>query len=101
MKDPQDITQEDEEYAHSVHRAAQIAAAHGYDSIADCAKQMYGWPGASTLTPAEYVVMRWRLARIDEVYTERLAYARDQAQKDAIAAAWERAALIPQRMVGA
>ena len=98
---PDDFSDSEIVYACDVHRAAQIAKAHGYDSIADCAKQLYGWPGASTLTPAEYVVMRWRLARIDELYSDRLAYARSQAQKDSIAAAWERATHIPQRMVGA
>ena len=99
---PDETTAEQEEYTGIVHRAEQIARSHGYKDIITCACELYDWRTADTvLTPAEYIVTRWRLARIDELYTERMAYARDQAQKDAIADAWERAALIPQRMVGA
>jgi len=102
MTRPDEYTDEQIAHARLVHRAQQIAKAHGYKDIITCACELYDWRTAdTTLTPAEYIVTRWRLARIDELYTERMAYARDQAQKDAIADAWERAALIPQRMVGA
>ena len=101
MTRPDEITDEAAEYAVTVHRAKAIAKAHGYETVADCARQLYGWPGTSTLTPAEYVVERWRLARIDEIYSERLARARSQQERDYIADRWENATHIPERMVGA
>ena len=98
---PDDMTAADEEYASDVHRAKAIAKAHGYDSIADCAKQLYGWPGTSTLTPAEYIVARWKLARIDEYWAAIQGRARDVRQRDAIADAWQKQAAPLEALVGA
>ena len=98
---PDEITDEAAEYAVTVHRAKAIAKKMGYETVADCAKGLYGWPGASTLTPAEYIVARWRLARIDEYWAPQLAQARDQRQSDFIAAEWERQTRPLEARVGA
>ena len=99
---PDEMTAEQEEYTGIVHRAEQIARSHGYKDIITCACELYDWRTAdTTLTPAEYIVTRWRLARIDELYGQRLAHARSQEERDYIADRWENATHIPERMVGA
>lgn len=101
---PDDMTTLDELEAHQAHqaRAMQVAVAHGYDSIRECASRLCGYDRAeTTMTPAEYVLAWWRLRRIDEYYQQQMDHARSQGERDRIADAWERATWHDEFILGA